>query len=726
MANNSISIFKFLKKYDRLNRKINFTKEIKGFVDSIGGDINEKNARGLTALMEESKNVNFNIVHALLKNNANPNLQDDSGKTALIYASINGQSDNVEELLDNYADINIPDNNGITALMYACSMTTRPYLKYAETVFNLIHDPDLHINATDRQGMTALHYCVKAENNDITKVKILEMLLEKKADPSIDDKNHYESPLFSAIKNNNEQIIKLLLLSGKIDINYQNNYGVSALHQASLEKVSILKLILAKNPTVDIRDVYGETPLQYIYDPILDTDEKFKLNLNALLGAGADINSQNDKGMTLLMKSSDGDYINRVKILLTYPQININLKNDKGETAYDIAIKNGNTDIANLLKPKSSKKWKGSSKADIEKYDAFFEAPTEWTTCPICLDFVERSDGCMFIMGHNCAKTGHHYNKELYEKYAFERYEDHFEVEWCTICGRVTEHHKHFKLVSASADRAPLSKIASNIEERINAGDNQVFFDTENCKKFGGGGIEEKVARFRRLREYALELQDDIDTKLEEDALDELIEEVWNAPLRREPKKIKKILEEKKFNISSSNFPNIRPNITRNNNTNYQNIPMIGLRPTIVYIGTCIIGLEDAGDAENPLYLFHHDLRGGKDHKDLLICKNDLENAIIMKNKEFGTERFGKCWEPTCNAILYPGEIEGLIPDALYQDYRKKFNKKMANNANNAIGGKRNSKTRKNRKQRQKGGDIDHVLHKLDVSTVTCNRVFKK
>jgi hypothetical protein len=35
-------------------------------------------------------------------------------------------------------------------------------------------------------------------------------------------------------------------------------------------------------------------------------------------------------------------------------------------------------------------------------------------SCPICLDFVERSDGCMFIMGHDCAKTGHHYNKELY------------------------------------------------------------------------------------------------------------------------------------------------------------------------------------------------------------------------------------------------------------------------------------------------------------------------
>jgi hypothetical protein len=444
-----------------------------------------------------------------------------------------------------------------------------------------------------------------------------------------------------------------------------------------------------------------------------------------------------------------------IKVLLNLPNININLKNNEGKTAYDIALKAGNREIAELLKPKSSKKWKGSSKADIEKYDAFFEAPTEWTTCPICLDFVERSDGCMFIMGHDCAKTGHHYNKELYEKYAYEAPAGVYNVEWCTICGRITEFHKHFKLVSASADKAQLAKVDANVERRLNAGDNQVFFDTDNCKKFGGGGIEEKAARFRRLREYALELQDDIDTKLEEDALDELIDEVWNAPLRREKKKIAKILEEKKFNIPSSNFPNIRPNVTRNNNNtrNYPNIPMIGEKPTIANTGSCVIGGEDVGDAENPVYLFHHDFRGGKDHSDLLICKDDLEGAMTIKNKEFGTERFTKCWEPTCNATLYPGEIEGIVSDAIYQDYRKKFNKKMAvanANANgnrnrnenenenqaeridrlaemnrNRRGGKRI--TRKNkRKQRQTGGDIDHVLHKLDVSTVTCNRIFKK
>jgi hypothetical protein len=48
---------------------------------------------------------------------------------------------------------------------------------------------------------------------------------------------------------------------------------------------------------------------------------------------------------------------------------------------------------------------------------------------------------------------------------------------------------------------------------------------------------------------------------------------------------------------------------------------------------------------------------------------------------------------------------------------------------NRRNGGRRKRVTKKNKKQQQmqqKGGDIDHVLHKLDVSTVTCNRVFKK
>ena len=518
-----------------------------------------------------------------------------------------------------------------------------------------------------------------------------------------------------------------------------------------MDGLEYVEIVLDKNPNLELRDIKGNTPLQYLYDRITDGNDYEDILIMLVEYSGADINSQNNDWNTLLMKCSHSKDINDVvKVLLKLPNININITNKEGKTAYDIAVKANNTEIAELLKPKSMKKWKGSSKTDIEKYDVFFEKPTEWTTCPICLDFVERSDGCMFIMGHDCAKTGHHYNKELYEKYAYEQHSGVYNVEWCTICGRITENHKHFKLVSASADRAALAKIDTNIERRLNAGDNQVFFDIENCKKFGGGGIEEKAARFRRLREYALELQDDIDIKLEEDVLDELIEEVWNAPLRREAKRIKKILEEKKFNIPSTNFPNVKPNITRNNNNNtrnYPNIPMIGLKPNIVDEGSCVIGGEDAGDVANPLYLFHHESRGGKDHTNLLICKDDLEGAMTIKNKEFGTNRFTKCWEPTCNATLYPGEIEGIVSDTLYQDYRKKFNKKMAirnENQNeedrlnmirererNRRGGRR-IKTRKNHKKSQKsqksqkGGDIDHVLHKLDVSNLTCNRIFKK
>ena len=780
---NSKSIFKILKKYYTYSRsnldKVKFEDVFKDFIKN-GGDINEKNSEGLTALMVESQiSGTYEIVEGLLKNGADPNLTDALGKTALIYAAIAGNYVTIEELLNNRAEINMKDNEGITALMYACNMKYEPYKKYEGTVFNLIHNPYLEINARDIKGRTALYHCSENYNSKKIDVRfnIMKQLLDKGADPSIDDIDNNANILLLEISRqyiyHNKPIIKLLLESDKININYQNRFGISVLHKAVEGSEEILKLILEKKPIIDIKDNNGDTPLQYLYYIIknkndnsdnnlnYDNNENFYYFLPLLIDAGADINSQNNDGDTLLMKlCRDIGIVNHIKTILLLPNININLKNADGKTAYDIALKVNDIEVANLLKPKSTKKWKGSSKADIEKYDAFFEKNekgkntyTEWSTCPICLDYIERSDGCMFIMGHDCAKTGHHYNKELYEKYVYEAPAGKFNIEWCTICGRITEFHKHFKLVSASADRAPLAKIDATIERRLNAGDNQVFFDIENCKKFGGGGIEEKVARFRRLREYALELQDDIDTKLEEDALDELIEEVWNAPLRREKKKIAKILEEKKFNIPSSNFPNVRPNVTRNNNNgrNYPNIPLKGLRPTIVNSGKCVIGQEDAGDTENPLYKFHHESRYGINHKESLICKDDLEGAITIKNKEFGIQSFGKCWENTCNAILYPGEIEGIVSDEVYQDYRKKFNKKMANvrnvrNGNNdneneneneneidrlaemernrRNGGRRKRVTKKNKKM--KGGDIDHVLHKLDLSTVTCNRVFKK
>jgi hypothetical protein len=280
-------------------------------------------------------------------------------------------------------------------------------------------------------------------------------------------------------------------------------------------------------------------------------------------------------------------------------------------------------------------------------------------------------------------------------------------VEWCTICGRITENHKHYKLSAAQEPSKEKAQLNPEIQARLNRGDNFTFFDNANCVGFGGGGTEEKAARFRRMREYALELQEEVDKKEYNDVMEELIEEVWNSPLIRN-RKIKKILEDKKWNINVKEFPeNKKNNTAKNNNANAPNIPFNGTKPTIVD-DDCIIFAEDEDTntrETNPKFHFHHETVGGIDHNGIYICQKDLAKAIEIKNAEFGLESFGKCWWPQCKGVLHPEELKGIIPEVLYNDYRKKFNKKMGQK-----GG-----TRKMKKQR--GGDVESVLHELDDGT---------
>jgi hypothetical protein len=190
---------------------------------------------------------------------------------------------------------------------------------------------------------------------------------------------------------------------------------------------------------------------------------------------------------------------------------------------------------------------------------------------------------------------------------------------------------------------------------------------------------------------------------------------VFNAPLFRN-RKIEKILQDKKWNINIEKFPeNVRNTRNNNNNRNYANIIFEGVLPALLPSKDhdCIIfGDDDEGKEENPVVHFHHETVGGINHDGIDICQKDLARAIEVANKEFGDVRFGKCWFPQCQAILHPEEIKNHVPEVLYLDYKKKFNKKMAK-----AGGNRKTRKYKGGKNNSKQ---ESILHKLDLDTVTC------
>jgi hypothetical protein len=219
------------------------------------------------------------------------------------------------------------------------------------------------------------------------------------------------------------------------------------------------------------------------------------------------------------------------------------------------------------------------------------------------------------------------------------------------------------------------------------------------------------------LREYAFELIEDIDKRSEEEVMKELIEEVWNAPLVRN-RKIKKILADKKWNINVKEFPEDKRNTRNNNNSNAANLPFNGRKPTIVDEDCIIFGEDEPTNTRetNPKFHFFHQNVGGIDHDGIYICQKDLARSVQLKNAEFGLEDFGKCWFSQCKGILHPEELKGIIPEVLYEEYRKKFNKKMARR-----GGRRS--TRKVKKQR--GGNVKSMLHELKDGTCSPHKLKK-
>lgn len=301
--------------------------------------------------------------------------------------------------------------------------------------------------------------------------------------------------------------------------------------------------------------------------------------------------------------------------------------------------------------------WNGFTQSDIGKLDIIFEEQaSEYAMCPVCTRYVERSEACMY-MKHNCAETPGFYHRALYNKFK----NDEGYIGWCTICNRITKGHRHYELTSSTVKRMP---------ELEPSGDP---FEKDCSKTNHGGGLPEKLARFRRFREYALELQDDIDEKSEKEALEELVEETWNAPLRREKKLLKGIAETKKWNINTGRFSK-NAVIASTNNVNTPNIPFDGKLPTEIAKGHNNIMFND----DVPILRFHHKQADGtmETHG---IAKETLEELIKDKTKDFGTQSFGLCfmYPGSCDSRLHPAEIKGHVPAELYEKYQKNFNKKF-------------------------------------------------
>ncbi|XP_028263975.1 caskin-2 isoform X2 [Parambassis ranga] len=136
---------------------------------------------------------------------------------------------------------------------------------------------------------------------------------------------------------------KLLGSTKRLNINYQDTDGFSALHHAALTGTTeLLSLLLEAQATVDIKDINGMRPLHYAAwqgkaDSVL-----------LLLRAGASVNSTSHDGqIPLHLAAQYGHY--EVSEMLLQHQSNPCLSNKAKKTPLDLACEFGRLKVAQLL-----------------------------------------------------------------------------------------------------------------------------------------------------------------------------------------------------------------------------------------------------------------------------------------------------------------------------------------------------------------------------------------
>ena len=180
-------------------------------------------------------------------------------RTAPLHQAVYRQRvDLVTLLLAHGANPNLRDNSHYTSLQGCCSEAHHASKAY-ELAKALLSSGDCDLNVVDAAGQTPLIWeSAKGRSN------MVELLVKDgKA-----DLNHIDeigsNALYYAAKNNNQAVVRILLLAGA-DPDLENANGRTSLHvSARRGHVEIAKLLLKHGASSHLEDVEGKCPWKYV------------------------------------------------------------------------------------------------------------------------------------------------------------------------------------------------------------------------------------------------------------------------------------------------------------------------------------------------------------------------------------------------------------------------------------------------------------------------------
>jgi len=237
---------------------------------SYTSDINTKNNNGDNCLMLAVKNGNKKLVDLILQTNINVNSQNNDYESPLFSAIAKGRSDLVHSLMNKNINLNIRNKNKKIPIEEALISENMDLIKYliengATTlvkdindeyiIFQLISHPtflndiieieckspnkrNLILTLRNKKGNTLfMEFCRRGY------VKLAKFMIKNKID--LNCVNHGENALTLAIRENQIEIVKLLLTFRNIDIHHITNDNKTPLRIAiENENISIIKMLI--------------------------------------------------------------------------------------------------------------------------------------------------------------------------------------------------------------------------------------------------------------------------------------------------------------------------------------------------------------------------------------------------------------------------------------------------------------------------------------------------
>lgn len=288
-------------------------------------DINCRDNKGCTPLWCAAESGHEQVFRQLLQvPGVDPNCKDDEGQTVLWL------------LLDNFCDARV---GGAKVAM------VQPLLVTGK-VNPGVRGPD---------GLTLLHDAVRRKYEGLDLITLLPSYPDTDPDAKCDSGC---SPAVEAALNGNWPAVKLLIESGRIDVNQQLPKGqpgaggtirdlAAGAGRYEQEKAEIVSLLLSKGDTrrdVNVQDSHGRTPLAEAA-----TSGNVSMATHLLAAPGADPNIRDEEGRTALSMAACKGHVEVVRLLLGFEGITTETKDHHGQTPLSLAAVAGLPDVVAAL-----------------------------------------------------------------------------------------------------------------------------------------------------------------------------------------------------------------------------------------------------------------------------------------------------------------------------------------------------------------------------------------